>query len=62
MVFSKSIIGSLQESGFTWLFCFHFAEKTVTLGQDFYSKLFGFHVLGRIQLFLIYVRVVSMDS
>ena len=63
MVLSKSIIGShYKELGFTWLFYFHFAEKCVTLGQGFYSKLFCFHVLGRIQLFLPYIRIVCMDS
>ena len=35
-----------EELGFTWLFYFYFAEKCVTLGQGFYSKLFYFHVLG----------------
>ena len=48
-VLSKSIIGShYKVLGFAWLFYFHFAEKyVVTLGQDFYSKFFCFHVFGR---------------
>ena len=62
VVFSKLIIGShYKELGFTWLFHFHFAEKWVT-GYGFYLKLFCFHVLGRIQLFLPYIRIVCMDS
>ena len=63
MFLSKSIIGShYKKLGFTWLFYFRFAEKCVTLGQGFYSKLSCFHVLGRSQLFLPCVRIVCTDS
>ena len=62
MVLSKSIFAShYKELGFTWLFYFHFAEKCVTLGQGFYSKLFCFHVLGKSQFFLQYVGIVCTD-
>ena len=63
MVLSKSIIGSDYKGlGFTWLFYFHFAEKCVILGHGFYSKLFCFYVLGRIQLFLPYIPYEYTDS
>ena len=60
MVLFKSTIGShCKELGFTWIFCFHFVEKCVTLGQGCYSELFCFHMLGRSQLF---IRIVCTDS
>ena len=63
MVLSKSIIGShYKVLDFTWLLYYHFAEKRVTLRQGFYSKFFCFHVLGKSQLFLLYIRIVCTDS
>ena len=63
MVLSRLTIGfHYKELGFTRLFYFHFAEKRVTLGQGFYSKLFQFHVLRKIQLFQTYTRTICMDS
>ena len=59
MVLSKLLIGfHCKVLAFTGLFYFHFAEKCVTFGQDFYSKFFRFHVLGRIQLFLSCIRII----
>ena len=59
MVLSKSAIGAhYKELVLTLLFYFHFAEKCVTLRQGCYSKFFCFHVLGRNQLFLPYIRIL----
>ena len=58
LVFRDKVILSLYHYhrivSLYYYFCnfFHFAKKSVTLGQGFYSKFFYFHVKGRSQLCL----------